>query len=351
MNETYNRLQDEESRRLYEARISYLFNRDADEFIRMIDSLYAVSDWRSDELEEKICEVNPKGIIIFGCGHDGRRTKEVLSLCGYEISYFCDNYKNSEIAYGKKVLSVGEVVESYKDHLIIIASSRYGQEMYIELVERGFPHTNIILSGHISRLLFAERGRHYFDVFQPETEEIYIDAGMYDGDTILGFNQWTNGTYKKIYAFEPIKEIYDAAYRRIGKVLSTDMTKMKIINAAAWNKNEELHFTEMDSASWQCNDGKTVVQGLKIDSVVEEKEKVTFIKMDIEGSELKALEGARKTIINHYPRLAICIYHNPLDIIEIPTYILKLVPEYKFYIRHYGSQIGDEVLYAVVDNS
>ena len=46
------------------------------------------------------------------------------------------------------------------------------------------------------------------------------------------------------------------------------------------------------------------------------------------------------------PRLAICIYHKPEDIIELPLYLLKLVPEYKFYIRHYCSNMWETVLYA-----
>lgn len=70
--------------------------------------------------------------------------------------------------------------------------------------------------------------------------------------------------------------------------------------------------------------------------------------MDVEGSELKALQGAKNTIINNRPRLAICIYHKPIDVIEIASYILELVPEYKFYIRHYTSHMWETVLYAVL---
>lgn len=69
--------------------------------------------------------------------------------------------------------------------------------------------------------------------------------------------------------------------------------------------------------------------------------------MDIEGSELKALEGARNIIEKYIPRLAVCIYHKPEDIILIEEYLLNLNPDYHFYIRHYASNMWETVLYAV----
>lgn len=77
------------------------------------------------------------------------------------------------------------------------------------------------------------------------------------------------------------------------------------------------------------------------------EEKVTFIKMDVEGAELEALKGARKTIMKHHPRLAISIYHKPEDIWEIPAYILSLSEDYRFYIRHYQFSKNETILYAV----
>ena len=91
--------------------------------------------------------------------------------------------------------------------------------------------------------------------------------------------------------------------------------------------------------------GSTAVYLTTIDSIVHE-EHVTFIKMDVEGAELKSLKGARNTIIKNHPRLAICVYHKDSDLYEIPGYILSLVPEYKFYLRHYCSSEYETVLYA-----
>ena len=84
-----------------------------------------------------------------------------------------------------------------------------------------------------------------------------------------------------------------------------------------------------------------------IDNVCWE-DKVTFIKLDIEGSELEALRGAEKIIRRDKPRLAISIYHKPQDYFEIPLYIKELVPEYKLYIRHHKFNKNDTVVYAIL---
>ena len=81
-----------------------------------------------------------------------------------------------------------------------------------------------------------------------------------------------------------------------------------------------------------------------MDDVVDEK--VTFIKMDIEGAEYEALLGAKETIQKNKPKLAISIYHKPEDIISIPKLIKSMVPNYRLYIRHYSNADNETVLYA-----
>lgn len=88
-----------------------------------------------------------------------------------------------------------------------------------------------------------------------------------------------------------------------------------------------------------------MVQAIDIDSVVGD-DKVTFIKMDVEGSELQSLKGAQKTIRKNRPRLAISVYHRPEDLVEIAEYILELNPEYQFILRQYNSNFWETILYA-----
>lgn len=70
--------------------------------------------------------------------------------------------------------------------------------------------------------------------------------------------------------------------------------------------------------------------------------------MDVEGAELESLKGAKKIIQRDKPKMAICIYHKPEDVITLPVYIKELVPEYKFYLRSYSNADNEMVLYAVI---
>lgn len=342
INLVYNTLEDEESRKIYNAKLKYIFDKNQDEFEKEIMNLY--NDWHCIELDKHL--ENAKGIILFGCGKDGQTQKEHLEHWGYKVDYFCDNDKNKigkEID-GIKILSVDEVVKGYMDYLVIISSRLYGTEMYHEMIKCGFEQSNILLPQY--GMLIAMHGKQYFDVWKSTEQESYIDCGSYNGDNIFDFLDWTNGTYKKIIAIEPMKEMCDVISERCDKEKLSDVT---IINGAVWNKRETVIFSDEGPGSSKCDNGNVYVNGVDIDSIVTDKENVTYIKMDIEGSELKALQGAQNTIVGSKPKLAICIYHKDEDIYKLGSYLLELVPEYKFIIRHYNSNVWETVLYAYVE--
>ena len=72
-----------------------------------------------------------------------------------------------------------------------------------------------------------------------------------------------------------------------------------------------------------------------------------FIKMDIEGAEMPALEGGMKTIQECRPQLAISIYHSNEDFINIPLYLNKNLKNYHFKLVHYSPWRSETVLYAI----
>lgn len=341
INEIYDRLLDEESRKVFDARIDYLLTNDEDAFLNRI---YHTDDvWKCRHVENALNKNESDSIIIYGCGRYGKRSKKVLELCGYKVSCFVDSDRQkwgTEVD-GIRVISVNEMIKYPNSIIIVVGLPVYQNQMLKTLVEKGIQTERIVIP--IGGYLYATRGKQYFDVFEPQEDEVYVDAGTFDGGTVTWFEEWTEDSYKKVFAMEPLPDMFEHIQKDF-----KDKEKIELCNCAAWNQEETLFFTDNSSGSTVKEGGSLQVQAKAIDDLVKD-EKVTYIKMDIEGSELKALEGAKDTIKKNKPRLAISIYHKPLDVIEIPEYILELVPEYKFYVRHYCTNRWETVLYAVLD--
>ncbi len=335
---------DEESRLLMDARLAYMDEEDEFLFYKRVDSLVN-KEWHCREIEDFRKGREEKGIIIFGCGHDGKSIKRILGLCHIPLRFFCDSDggKVGTRVEEIPVISVDEVMEKHKECLILLGSRQFEGEMRKTLLDGGFAEGQILRPK--SLVFQACTGKQYFDVFKPQEQEVFIDAGAYVGDTVRDFVDWTCGKYRKIISLEPSRELCETIKRQC---MEKHIERIQVVEAAAWNENGNLLFTERTYGGSRVNeDGEIHIKGMKLDSVAGD-EPVTFIKMDIEGSELKALEGAETIIRRYKPRLAICIYHKPEDIVEIPGYLLKIVPEYRFYIRHYTSDMCETVLYAAV---
>jgi FkbM family methyltransferase len=180
-------------------------------------------------------------------------------------------------------------------------------------------------------------------------DEVFVDCGAFIGDTIDEFLKRCF-EYKQIIAFEPDTKVFKVLNKKYG-----NNQKIILINSAVYNKEGEVIFKEFDAGYSKIvdeqNDGQddsTSVRTKTIDNL--NLEKVSFIKMDIEGAELNALKGAEKTIIRDKPKLAICIYHSNEDMVNIAEYIHNLIPEYNLQVRHhcFYPHCSETVLYATM---
>lgn len=198
------------------------------------------------------------------------------------------------------------------------------------------------------RILRLADNRQYFNeltFMHDSSKEVFVDCGAFDGDTIMKYAAFTSGIYKKIFAFEPNEENGRKLKKNVGKLVNVE-----IINKGTWKEDAVLEFEENGSASQIIDEGRGItVDVTTIDKIVGE-EKVTFIKMDVEGSELESLEGAAETIRRNMPKLAICCYHKRNDILNLYHYIKNFNNEesvYKFYLRHHSNSVYETVLYAI----
>lgn len=183
--------------------------------------------------------------------------------------------------------------------------------------------------------------KQYFpvDVWNLTDHEVFVDAGAFVGDTIEVIKSETQDKFDRIYSFEADKGNFDKLFEKA----KTD-PRICCYPYAVWNKTEVLKFSADGASGFTTEDGEVFAEARSLDDVI--KERVTFIKMDVEGAELKALQGAHRLITTYKPKLAICIYHKADDLWTIPFYIRSLVPEYKFYIRHHHKAWFETVLYA-----
>ena len=166
--------------------------------------------------------------------------------------------------------------------------------------------------------------------------------------TSIRFAEWAK-TFKHIYIFEPDQNNFILCKNNIEKENLADVVTM--YNKGCWSKSATLHFNSYgNQLSYVCEDedaGSEQIEVVGIDEILN-GERATFIKMDIEGTELEALKGAEKTIRMWKPKLAICVYHKPEDIITISKLILDFNPAYKLYLRHYSYlDFAESVLYAI----
>ncbi len=182
----------------------------------------------------------------------------------------------------------------------------------------------------------------YFEDFMAFKNEVFVDAGGFDGDTTEEFVK-RYPDYEKIFFFEPSEKNLTAAKHRLIGLRDIDFRSLGLSDVEG-----TLHFNaDAGSASSIDKDGKgDKISVVTLDNELAE-ESISFIKMDLEGWEMNALRGAASTISINKPKLAIAVYHSAKDFREIPQYLLSINPEYKIYLRHYTQGWSETVMYFI----
>lgn len=172
--------------------------------------------------------------------------------------------------------------------------------------------------------------------------EIIISGGTYNGKHIeraLRMNKNISA-----YLFEPNKKYYTLL-----KEAYEDNNNIKVFNYALYDKRDSIPFDLTDELGAQIVDSSSkydyMIDAVPFDDL--DLGKVSLVELDIEGSEIQALLGMKKTIEKYHPKLAICVYHKLSDYIEIPKLILNMNPHYTLFFRQHSCYYEESVLYAI----
>lgn len=183
--------------------------------------------------------------------------------------------------------------------------------------------------------------RQYFEPFLglKSAGERFADVGSYDGYTSQQFiNRFPD--FECIDIFEPLPGNMKEIKKRLKK-----FSNINFHTFGASNKMTRLSFRSSGSSSSVHAYGDIDILVKPIDTSLAKPP--TFIKMDIEGSELYAIEGAKRTIVEHHPKLAISVYHKVDDLRKIPELIMSYREDYSIYIRHYTEGITETVMFFI----
>jgi len=226
----------------------------------------------------------------------------------------------------------------------------HSRELFLELIELRLTG-DYTLAG--PRIHSPDLTRQYFSQNLPAKIDArrMIDCGAYDGDSLRAAYRFSSSV-ERIACFEPDLE----NFRKLvaGVRSQPNAAEVELFPLAVWNENKLLSFrASQDAASALSKDGlasgsekKTYIQAVTLDDALEDFQP-TLLKMDIEGVELEALQGAARLIAKSRPQLAICVYHRFRHYWEIPQFIDTLDAGYRLYLRQHGYNGQETVLYAL----
>jgi FkbM family methyltransferase len=255
--------------------------------------------------------------------------------------------------YWKAVASLGRLVR--KRAVRDILFSNWHLHLF-DLEEIGFPvrliaHDLTVLD---TFLLEQYRFNRADKVVEVEPGDVVIDAGGGWGDTAL-YAACRTGEKGAVFCFEFLPDNLSILEENLALNLHLK-DKISIVQEAAWDRSgENLSFVPQGPGthiSLDETDGP-VVQTRAIDDFVRQREleRVDFVKMDIEGAELKALQGAQQTLRMFRPKLAISLYHRNEDFYAIPRYLNDLGIGYKFYLDHSSIHREETMLFAIATDT
>lgn len=351
-----------------------------------------------------------KSLVLVGAGNLGRQVLESLRRDGIEPLAFADNNAAIQGTYidGVQVLTRQAAAEKFgasaafvvtiwnTDHSFIktrkeltdmncrkVVSAiplrwKYSTALlpffWLDIPSKTSANVSLIKSAftlwddefsrqeYVAQLKFRIRG-DFDSISEPITQESYfpetlfnlmpnekfVDCGAYDGITIKNFLRIQNYFTGKIVAYEPDPANYGLLKQYVSNLNESDKRNILCLPFAVGAKREKVHFNATSTMGSSISEkGLLEVECVTLDENLTENHIVpTYIKMDIEGGELDALNGASSIIKKEMPILAICLYHRYDDLWRIPLFINSLTNEYRLFLRPHEIEGWQLMCYAV----
>ena len=190
------------------------------------------------------------------------------------------------------------------------------------------------------------------DLITLSDSEYIVDAGAFTGDTLEVFLKKCNDKFSHYYAIE----LSDINFTKLSAYITDKLPfdvekKLTAINIGLWHKHANISYEPLGACSAIESDIDGICKGEvdMLDNILKGN-KVSFIKMDIEGAEINALKGAKDIIQKNLPKLAISVYHNISDLWQIPLFIKSIDSRYQIFLRHHTEYRYETVCYAIINN-
>jgi FkbM family methyltransferase len=235
---------------------------------------------------------------------------------------------------------VHQDAEKVKRAYQLLADERSREEFVAQLRFR--------LLGDFQALPDPVSGPIYFQqqLFSLRPDDVFVDCGAFDGDTLALYIQQSGEGFKSVVAFEPDPSNYEKLTILTNRYPREIRERIQLYNAATGESNSKVAMSIGAGPSSQVGAGDFVVDCFALDSVLHSPAP-TIIKMDIEGSEIATLKGAQQIIRNSSPVLALSAYHRQTDLWTLPLLVHDMNPDYSFYLRPHDLEGWDVVYYAI----
>ena len=286
-------------------------------------------------IEQLVAIDNVIVIVMLG---EYQAAMEMLENKGLQCVFFGDLFKN---VYDERYDKVW--FESQKELIVEsvdLFADEKSKDIYVNAICNRISPKRACKTYH----QMEEKGEYFHSGLISFSEnEVYVDVGAYDGDSLTDFVHAVSGKYRKIYAFEMDRINYQKLVEK-GKKFEN----VFVYPYGVGKEQTEVTYEPNGTGTVISENASERARIVSLDEILED-EIVSFIKMDIEGAEVDALQGATNLIRRSNCNLVVSVYHKISDFWEIPILIKKINPQYHLYLRHYTAVAWDTDCYAVLE--